>query len=119
MSFVRMRLLLILPLVFCLLSSGCAVTGIYPGGPAPGGWLITNVTLPAQELTVATDSSASSSKTGSAAATGVLGMVAFGDASVNAAMMDGGISKVHHVDYKVTSVLFGLVMSTTTIVHGQ
>ena len=41
-----------------------------------------------------------------------------GDASVRAAMRDGEITKVHHVDHKSTNVL-GLYMSNETIVWGE
>lgn len=41
-----------------------------------------------------------------------------GDASIRAAMRDGEITKVHHVDHKSTNVL-GLYMSNETIVWGE
>ncbi len=41
-----------------------------------------------------------------------------GDASVGAAMRDGGITKIHHVDYDVKNILF-LYNEVTTIVYGQ
>jgi len=41
-----------------------------------------------------------------------------GDASIQAAMQNGGITKIHHVDYKVTSVL-GVYATYTTVVYGE
>ena len=48
------------------------------------------------------------------------GIVCFtqGDASLKAAMDNGAIKKVHHVDYKVKNIL-GIIGSTTTIVWGE
>ena len=54
---------------------------------------------------------------GTATASGILCFTE-GDASLKAAMTNGNISKVHHVDYKVKSIL-GIVGSTTTIVWGE
>ena len=41
-----------------------------------------------------------------------------GDASIGTAMRNGGITKVHHVDYDVKNILF-LYNETKTIVYGQ
>lgn len=98
--------------------TGCA-SGIYPGGPTPAGVLLTNVTVPAQNLAVATDKDSNSKKTGEASAKAILGLVAFGDSSVSAAMQAGDIRKVHHIDHRVNLVLFGLYAETTTIVTGE
>jgi hypothetical protein len=48
------------------------------------------------------------------------GIVLFceGDASLKAAMDNGAIKKVHHVDYKVKNI-FGIIGSTSTIVWGE
>ncbi len=57
-------------------------------------------------------------KTGEACATSILGIVASGDASIDAAKQAGGINEVLSVDYKSTSVL-GLYASFCTIVKGR
>lgn len=101
-----------------VLLSGCA-TNLFPGGPTPAGVLVTNVKSPAQNLTVATDKEAKSSKSGSSSASAIAGLFAYGDSSVDAAMKQAGITKVHHVDHQVTSYLFGLFLQNTTIVHGE
>jgi hypothetical protein len=41
-----------------------------------------------------------------------------GDASIGTAMRNGRITKVHHVDYRVTNILF-LYNETSTIVYGE
>lgn len=58
------------------------------------------------------------SKKGEATATSVLGWFAFGDASVQKAAKDGGITKVSHVDQRSTSVL-GLFAKYTITVYGE
>lgn len=57
-------------------------------------------------------------KTGEACATSILGIVASGDASIDAAKQAGGINEVLSVDYKSTSVL-GLYASFCTVVKGR
>lgn len=49
-----------------------------------------------------------------------MGVVLFntGDASIGTAMRNGGITKVHHVDYSVKNILF-LYNETITIVYGE
>ncbi|MGD1020620.1 MAG: TRL domain-containing protein [Verrucomicrobiia bacterium] len=61
---------------------------------------------------------ASTSKVGTAESTGIL-CFATGNSSLQAAMQNGGITKIHHVDYKVTNVLGGLYIKYTTVVYGE
>ena len=63
------------------------------------------------------DNSVQPIKKGTATSQGIICFVD-GDASLKAAMDNGGITKVHHVDYKVKNIL-GIVGSTTTIVYGE
>ena len=63
------------------------------------------------------DNSVKPVKKGQATASGII-LFVDGDASLKAAMDQGGITKVHHVDYKVKDIL-GIVGSTTTIVWGE
>lgn len=63
------------------------------------------------------DASVACTKTGVAKAEGIV-CVAWGDASIKAAMDQGGITKVHHVDVKCMSVL-GIYTKTETIVYGE
>jgi hypothetical protein len=101
-----------------LLASGC-ITCTYPGGPAPAGLLITSVTVPAQNLAVATDKDAKSDKVGKASACGLLGLFAFGDGGIEAAMKDGRITKVNHVDHSVVGILYTLWFIDQTRVYGE
>ena len=63
------------------------------------------------------DNSVKPEKKGIATASGII-LYVDGDASLKAAMDNGGIKKIHHVDYKVKNI-FGIVGSTTTIVWGE
>ena len=57
-------------------------------------------------------------KTGEASCTNVLGLVAVGDCSIDAAAKKGGINNIKSVDQKTTSVL-GLFVKRTTVVTGD
>ena len=43
---------------------------------------------------------------------------ATGDASISAAMQNGGITRIHHVDHETLNIL-GIYAKYTTIVHGE
>ena len=58
------------------------------------------------------------SKVGTASCISALGVAAIGGASTEAAMKDGEITKVHHVDYQSNSIL-GLYAKFTVIVYGE
>ena len=78
-----------------LLLSSCAAVQ----SPLTGTWF-TDVKVP-----VVATSNANSSKVGSAQAVSVLGAVAIGDASIDAAAKKAGITKIHHVDAQSTQIL--------------
>lgn len=104
--------------IFALSLTGCA-TNLYPGGATPSGLLFSSTKSTAAALAVPVDQNVRPLKTGSATATAVLGLVAFGDASVTQAMKTAGITTLHHVDYSNNNVLGGLYLSTTIIVYGE
>jgi hypothetical protein len=60
---------------------------------------------------------AASPKVGRAHAWGIL-VYATGDASIEAAMRNGGITRIHHVDNDTLNIL-GIYAKYTTIVHGE
>jgi TRL (tRNA-associated locus)-like protein len=66
---------------------------------------------------VSAGSAAGSSKVGRAEAWGIL-VYATGDASISAAMKNGGITRIHHVDHE-TQNFFGFYAKYTTIVYGE
>ena len=101
----RKALLLMIVLVG-IITSGCAAVGM-------NGVLYTGVTEP-----VNATSNSRGAKTGEASCTNVLGLVAVGDCSIDAAAKKGGINNIKTVDQKSTSVL-GLFAKQTTIVTGD
>lgn len=63
------------------------------------------------------DNSVKPEKMGVAKASGII-CFCEGDASIKAAMENGGIKKIHHVDYKTRNIL-GIIADYTTIVYGE
>jgi hypothetical protein len=57
-------------------------------------------------------------KSGESCASGILGVAAWGDASVAAAKAAGGIKEVHSVEYKDTNYVFVYHVGCT-VVHGE
>lgn len=102
-----MKNLLVLGMVLGL--SGCATTGMR--SMTGGGW-IANF----QESAMVT-SDTGNSKMGMACTQNILG-VAIGDASLNAAKKNGGITRVSSVDYEVTNILF-LYGKLCTVARGN
>ena len=90
------------------LMSSCAMVK----GPLNGS-LYTSVKAP-----VAVTSNSGSTKVGTSSATSVLGIVATGDASIDAAAKSAGITKIHHVDEEGMSIL-GLFAKYTVYVYGE
>ena len=66
---------------------------------------------------VSAGTAAGQAKVGRATAVGII-MYATGDASISAAMANGGITRVHHVDHETLN-LFGIYARYTTIVYGE
>lgn len=66
---------------------------------------------------VAAGSAATGSKVGEARAMGILGVVT-GDCSIETAMKNGNITKIHHVDNKVKNIL-GVYAEYITVVYGE
>ncbi len=100
---------LIISIIIAFFLGGCAVVS----SPVGDGAIITNVKGP-----IAVTSATGTDKVGNATCINVLGIVAAGDCSIEAAMKKGGITKVQHVDHKSNSIL-GVVSWFTTIVYGQ
>ena len=91
-------------------ASGCVVVGPSNANSA--------LTLDVQSPdTSFIDNSVKPEKKGVAEARGIICFTE-GDASLKAAMENGGIKKIHHVDYKVKNIL-GIFGTTTTIVWGE
>ena len=96
-----------------LLTTLCA--GLLTGcaNSIPIGALYTNVKLPVS----ATANAQAPTKKGTAQCTSILGLFATGDASIEAAKQNGGITKITHVDYDASNVL-GIYGKYTVTVYG-
>ena len=103
---------IVAPLVVSFFAATVLAGCIVPS-PVAGG-LYTNAKGPV----TATASTAGFSKVGTATATSILGLIGTGDASIDAAMRNGGITKIHHVDYEAMQFL-GLFGKLTVIVYGD
>ena len=58
-------------------------------------------------------------RVGQSCATGILGMVAWGDASLDSAKKAAMITELHSVEFKPTAVFFGAYYQACTVVHGK
>ena len=105
-----MKSILAFAILAPLLATGCALG---PAWAPPVGVIYTNVSGPFQ----ATENGPGS-KRGQAQATGILGIVATGDASIPAAARAAGISKIQSVSYNDYSIL-GIYRRYTCIVTGD
>lgn len=91
--------------------TGC---GALVASPVPG-ILYTDVRAPV----AATDNTIKDGYvSGSSTVTSVLGLIATGDASIETAAMNAGITKIYYVDYSSKSVL-GLYATYTVTVFGE
>ena len=108
MNMLKLKLFLIS--FAALILSGCAYNS-----PVPGAFF-TGTTFPSGDK-VKLDSE-TASKQGRSSCYSVFALVAFGDCSINSAMKDGGITKIHHVDSKSTNFLF-FMYRYDTIVYGE
>lgn len=89
-------------------------TGCTPAiSPFPGGGLYTDFQGP-----LMAPSNAKATKVGVAKGQTIIG-IGTGDVSISAAMANGNIKKIHHVDTHTKSVLFGLYSEFTIKVYGE
>ncbi len=102
------RNVLMLSAVVCLLTaSGCATA-------IPAGALYTDVSFPGG----VGNGDVAYSKVGQAACNSFFGLIALGDASIETAAANGGITKIKFVDYKSSNIL-GIIGTYTTYVYGD
>lgn len=102
----KKTMILVASVVMALTMTSCAAVGTV-------GALYTGTTHPH-----AVTSNNLGSKVGVAKCTGILGIIAVGDAGVNKAAKMAGITKVSHVDVKTTSIL-GIFTTQKYFVYGE
>jgi hypothetical protein len=86
---------------------GCAT-------PTPMGIAYTKLKLPVN----VTSNPSESPKMGTAECKSYFGLVAVGDASIETAMKNGGITKIHYVDWDVKNIL-GIIGTYKVTVYGE
>lgn len=113
----RTTLLTITGMAFLMLSiAGCSA---FVAGPGPVGYaLYTDTKAPLMYSSYYGEGVKSYSKVGKASFTSILGLLCTGDASIEAAMKNGGITKIHHIDFEVKNILF-LIATYSTVVYGE
>lgn len=103
-----------------VLASFSILTGCYAGMASAStgvpGWLYANTITP--EAGTSVTSNVAGSKVGRATCQSFLGLIASGDCSVEAAAVQGKITRIHSVSRKVENVL-GLYATITIIVTGE
>lgn len=62
------------------------------------------------------DADVAADRTGESCAQSILGLAAFGDASITAAKNNGGISRIAYVDHRTTNVLYFFGQYCTIVV---
>ncbi|MDK2971440.1 MAG: hypothetical protein PWP23_1195 [Candidatus Sumerlaeota bacterium] len=97
-----------------IFSTGC-ITYSTPVMP-PQGLLFSSIQAPLDANADSTDFS--NEKQGEASSTAILGLFAFGDASLNTAARDGGLTTVNHVDYSYQNILF-FYQQFTIVAYGE
>jgi hypothetical protein len=105
-----MKMKLVALAVSLVALNGCAFA--HGGDAAALGTIYTAYKSPGQV------GAAADTKTGEACISSILGIVATGDGSLEAAKKAGGITQVAHVDYEQFSVV-GVYATSCTIVHGS
>ncbi len=83
--------------------------------PFPVGTIYTELKLP---VAVTSANTSRHEKVGTAECTSVLALVTTGDASIQTAMKNGGIKKIHHVDWEVQNIL-GIIGKYKVVVYGE
>ena len=96
--------------MFC---SGCV--GYFAPVMPPQGGLFTAVSAP---LDTDVENTPNSYSMGSSTAVCILGLFAFGDASVTTAARNGGLERIDHLDYSYLNILF-IYQGFTTKAYGE
>jgi hypothetical protein len=99
-----------------LILTSCALLAFIAGCATsyPVGSFYTKLQLPI----TATANSGQATKVGTAQCMSILAAVAIGDASIESAKKNGGITKVHHVDWDVKNIL-GIIGKYKVTVYGE
>jgi hypothetical protein len=101
----RFKLLLFIAVLGAIFCYGC-------------GAVYTNVQTPMPTINLQANAE-SQTKAGKATCTTYVWVVTVGDCSVATAMKNGGITKIHHIDTEIKSILSGIYAQHTIVVYGE
>ncbi|MEO0079877.1 MAG: TRL-like family protein [candidate division WOR-3 bacterium] len=110
------RLFLVSAVAFLCLATMTGCAGFIAMGGA--GSIYADYRTPMAATAYYGPTTGSTTKVGEASLTSVLGIVCIGDASLDAAMKKAGITKVHHIDQRVTNIL-GIIATYNVVVYGE
>lgn len=96
------------------LAAAFALTGCATANAPVNGLIYSSVTGPIG----ITGSADKPTKVGRSSARSFFGLYATGNASIEEAARNGGITKIHHVDHE-TQVILGVIADYTTVVYGN
>ena len=105
------RVLVLAVLSVLFVASGCQLAPVQP----PLGMIFSQIRAP---VDIDCDNTDLGSKVGQAGAVSVLGLIAVGDASVQAAARQAGITTVKHLDYEFMNIL-GLYTNMKITAYGD
>jgi hypothetical protein len=98
--------------VVAALWAGCYSTPVMP----PSGMIYSGYKAPLQaEL----EGQAVVDKSGEASSGSILGLIAWGDCSLQTAAKQGGLSTMNYADYSYLNVIFGIYQRFTVTVYGK
>jgi len=99
--------------VIAIIAIGCGGNG-YPTGS-----LYTGTQVPhGININETSGAGKTGDKQGESCATGILGIAAFGDASLDSAKKAGGVTEIHSIEFHGTNIL-GIYTQGCTVVHGK
>ena len=101
-------------ILFAFTAFGCGFGGGYPSGSIYSGTQVPH----GMDRAEMTGAAKTGDKSGEACATGILGLAAFGDASLASAKKAAGVTEVHSVELRSFNVL-GIYTQGCTEVHGK
>lgn len=107
------KMTILLAALAVVLVAGCTTA-------IPRGGIYSEMTLPALATGNKALTKTTGLKVGTSTCESIMGLVATGDASIDAACKKGNITKIYHVDWKVVSdIPLGIKTIYTTTVYGE
>ena len=111
-----MRTAIVLVLVSALVLGGAGCAGFTAPVIPPTALVVTSIKAP---LDPDLNNTTLGTKSGTGKTMSILGLVALGDCSIEAAAKDGDIKTITHADYEYFSVLFGVYSKFVVKVYGD